>query len=232
MALSKVADQLFASIRETYIAKNYPNHKAWWFKIEAEEEAATAELRAHGYVEMRTMGRPSEAKWGLTNRGLQRVLQPETGGGTGISVHHHGDVIMSGDKFSTNISGSTIGAIAVGKNATADGTVNIDHSRLTQVAHVAQVKAAQKALVEDEESLDDLVREALTQFLTMARKIQVEQMSLAEAQAQMKATLDEVWAAQVAKGMKPQLLPKGLEVVGALAKNQVMNEVVQKLISG
>jgi len=48
----------------------------------------------------------------------------------------------------------------------------------------------------------------------------------------MKATLDEVWAAQVAKGMKAEVLPKTLEVVKALTENPVMGEVAKKLVGG
>lgn len=149
-----------------------------------------------------------------------------------VTHHHHGDVIMGGAKYTSNITGSTVGAVAVGKNATAHGTVNVHHGSPTQAQHVDNIKAAQKALVDDEDRLDDLVREALSQFLRLARDIQVEQRSLHEVQAKMKATLDDVWAQQVAKGLRPQILPKGLEVVGALAKSEAMGEVVKKLVGG
>lgn len=72
--------------------------------------------------------------------------------------------------------------------------------------------------------------EALNQFLRLARDIQVEQKSLADVQAKMKETLDEVWAEQAVKGVKPQLLPKTLQVAGAIATNPVMVEVAKKLI--
>jgi hypothetical protein len=42
----------------------------------------------------------------------------------------------------------------------------------------------------------------------------------------------EVWAEQAAKGMKPQVLPKTLEIAGEILKNTVMLEVGKKLIVG
>jgi hypothetical protein len=151
------------------------------------------------------------------------------------AAHHHGDMIM-GSKFTTNITGSTVGAFAQGDHAVATGTVTIGAAgSVTQEQHKAAVAKAQSALVRDQDALeriDERLHEAFTQFLTLARKIQVEQQSLAETQAKMKATLDEVWAAQVAKGMKPQALPKTLEVVKALMENPVMGEVTKKLMGG
>ncbi len=105
-----------------------------------------------------------------------------------------------GDKYSVTNTNSTIGAQAVGDNAHAVGTVNTGEARVPSQAQLDQhLKDAKKALVDDEDRLDDLVREALTQFLTMARKIQVDQQDLAQLQAKMKETLDEVWAQQAVK---------------------------------
>ena len=137
-------------------------------------------------------------------------------------------------RFTTNIRGSTIGAVAIGDHARATGTVNYGTSAtpLSQEQHKVAISDAQMALVHDQDALeriDDRLYEALGQFLTLARKIQVEQQSLVEVQAQMKATLDEVWAQQEAKGMKPKLLPKGLEVVEALAKSPITAEIAKKL---
>jgi len=145
--------------------------------------------------------------------------------------HHHGDVHM-GSTFATTITGSTVGAVAVGDHATASGTVHVHHGQVTQAQHEEHVRKAKKALIDDEGKLDELVHEALGQFLTLARKIQVEQQSLAETQVRMKATLDEVWKAQIAKGMQPEVLPKTLEVVKALMENPVMGEVTKKLVGG
>lgn len=136
------------------------------------------------------------------------------------------------DKYTTNISNSTVGAAAIGTGATATGTVTVATERPTQAEHREAVAAAQGALVADQDAIDELdarMFEALNQFLRLARDIQVEQKSLAEVQARMKDTLDEVWAEHAARGMKPQLLPKTLESSGAIATNPVMVEVAKKL---
>ena len=147
--------------------------------------------------------------------------------------HHHGDTHM-GSTFTTNITGSTVGALAQGDHSVATGHVTVGAAgTLTQEQHKTAISAAQTALVHDQDALeriDDRLYEALGQFLTLARKIQVEQQSLVEVQAQMKATLDEVWAQQEAKGMKSKLLPKGLEVVEVLAKSPITAEIAKKLL--
>ena len=140
-----------------------------------------------------------------------------------------------GSKFTTNISGDTkIGAFGQGDNITVNGNLTVGApGPLTQEQHKTVISAAQTALVHDQDALeriDDRLYEALGQFLTLARKIQVEQQSLIEVQRLMKATLDEVWAQQEAKGMKPKLLPKGLEVVEALAKSPITAEIARKLM--
>jgi hypothetical protein len=53
----------------------------------------------------------------------------------------------------------------------------------------------------------------------VARKIQVDQQSIADVQAKMKETVDEMWAQQAAKGLRPRALPEGLKVIEALAKS-------------
>jgi hypothetical protein len=143
----------------------------------------------------------------------------------------HEEVHM-GDKITTNVSGSTVGAVAAGKGARAIGTVTTS-SAPTQAEHRKSIGETQAAVVRDQEALDALdsrIFDALNQFLRLARDIQVEQKSLRETQVKMKETLDEVWAQEVAKGMKPQVLPKTLEVMGAIAANPIMVEVAKKLI--
>jgi len=167
--------------------------------------------------------RPGSSTPGASNRstGAHAVSVP-------VVHHHHGDVHM-GSTFTTTITGSTVGAVAVGDHATATGTVHVHHGQVTQAQHEEHVRKAKKALIDDEGKLDELVHEALGQFLNLARKIQVEQQCLTETQARMKATLDEVWAAQIPTGMKPEVLPTTLEVVKALVENPVMGEVTKKL---
>ncbi|WP_437933818.1 hypothetical protein [Sorangium sp. So ce341] len=146
------------------------------------------------------------------------------------ALHHYGDFIM-GSKYTSNITGSNVGAVAVGDHAQATGTVNFGATAtLTQEQHRAAIKEAQKALIDDEDKLEPLVYEALGQFLRLARDIQVEQKNLVEVQAKMKETLDEVWAQKAAEGLRPQALPNTLEVVGAIAKHPVAGEVLKKLL--
>jgi hypothetical protein len=148
------------------------------------------------------------------------------------TVHHHyGGVTMSDPKFSITNTNSTIGAQAVGDHATATGSVTIGaQGAPTQAQHLENIKSAKKALVDDEEQLGPLLHEALGQFLRMAREIQVDQKSLAETQAKMKETLDDVWAQEAAKGLRSQVLPQGMKIVGELAKSPVMGVVVKALL--
>jgi len=164
---------------------------------------------------------------------LELSRYAETNANMNTEATKRASAILKEVTFTTNITGSTIGAVAVGDHATVTGTVHVGATRsVTQTRHEEHIKKAKKALIEDEDRLDKLLYEVLWQFLILARKIQVEQQSLAETQAKMKATLDEVWAAQVAKGMRPEVLPKTLEVVKALMENPVMGEVVKGLAGG
>ena len=138
--------------------------------------------------------------------------------------HHHGDVHM-GSTFTTTITGSTVGAIATGDGAVATGTVTVHQGALTQAQHLEHIKAAKKALADDEEHLEARIYEALEQFLKSARDVKVESRAIGQVQAEMEEILDRVWAQQSAKA-----LPKGLKVVEALAKSPAMIEVTKKLV--
>lgn len=149
-----------------------------------------------------------------------------------VIIHNHGEAQV-GDKYTTNITGATMGAVAVGPGAAATGRIEVGAQFLTQAAHRKAVAEAQAALVHDQDALEQLdarLFDALNQFLRLARSIEVEQKSLTELQAAMKQTLDDVWAEHVAKGMRPQLLPKALEVASAVASNPIMAEVVRRVI--
>jgi Effector-associated domain 5 len=147
--------------------------------------------------------------------------------------HHYGDTHLK-STITNNITSANIKTFAQGDHAVATGHVKVSApTPLTQEQHKTTISEAQTALVRDQDALeriDERLYEALGRFLTLARKIQVEQQSLGEVQLKMKETLDEVWAQQVAKGMKPQLLPKGLEVVEALAKSPITAEIARKLL--
>ncbi|WP_437309613.1 hypothetical protein [Sorangium sp. So ce388] len=163
---------------------------------------------------------------------LERVSQ-----GQPIAYYHQGDFIMGGSKFNTSISGSnTIGAFVQGDNVNVSGNLTVGATRApTQEQYKAIIKQAQNALNDDQdtlEQLDERLYEALNQFLMMARKIQVDQQTIAEVQARMNETLDDVWAQQASKGLRPQALPEALKVIGTLANNQVTAEIAKKLIEG
>jgi hypothetical protein len=138
-----------------------------------------------------------------------------------------------GDKFENDFSGANVGAMSQGQNSIASQTSGVQLP--TQAQYRSSISHAQAALVADQDAIDAAGRgvfEALHQFLRIARDIQVEQRSLASLQSTMKATLDEVWAQQVAAGMKPQALPESLGVIRAIAASPLMAGVIDKLISG
>ena len=228
MALSDNARKVLDRIRKEYTEAGYPEYFRWGIEPEPGDGAAFGELTAHGYIKRHTV-----RDWMLTEDGLEALLNPEPEGNGDVYHHHHGDTHM-GSTFTTNITGSTVGAFAQGHGAVATGHVTIGATEsLTQEQHKTAISAAQTALVHDQDALeqiDDRLYEALGQFLTLARKIQVEQQSLVEVQRLMKATLDDVWAQQEAKGMKPKLLPKTLEVAESLLKSPAMAEVAKKLL--
>ena len=129
-------------------------------------------------------------------------------------------------KFTVNVTNSTIGAQAIGDHSAATAQLG-PAATPTQAAHVASVKAAQKALVDDEDTLEPLLHEVLGQFLRVAREIQIGQNSLAELQRAMKDTLEDIWAQKAAAELGP--LPQGVKVLAELAKSPLMGEVVKKL---
>jgi hypothetical protein len=228
VAISEEARRFLGWLRDEYIKASHPPRRQWGIVPKPEHRAVVRELRAHGIVEPHT-----RRDWLLTERGIRLLLGEESEGNTGVVVHHHGDVLVSGSKFNTTITNSNIKNFGQGDNVVVGDNASVGTvGNLTQAQHEEHIKAARKALIEDEDKLDDLVREALSQFLTLARKIQVEQQTQAQLQAKMKETLDEVWAEQITKGMKPKALPKTLEVVGAIAKHPATGEVVKKLLTG
>ncbi|WP_437968160.1 hypothetical protein WMF04_02175 [Sorangium sp. So ce260] len=141
-----------------------------------------------------------------------------------------------GSNFTTSITSSHIGAFGQGDSVTVSGNLTVGTAgSFSQEQYKAVIKEAQTALVHDQDALeriDERLYEVLNQFLTMARKIQVEQQGLADVQAKMKETLDEIWAQQAAKGLRTQALPEGLKVVEALAKSPITAEVAKHLLTG
>jgi hypothetical protein len=171
----------------------------------------------------------------LTNLGLLDS-DHSTLGGIGLTQHGldvaHGEVdavrhqaqVHTGPSFVTNITGSTIGAVATGDHAIATGTVNLHQGPLTQAQHLEHIKAAKKALADDEERLDASIVEALEKFLKSAREVKVEEKPMGEVQAEMEGILDRVWAEHQGKA-----LPQGLKVTQTLAQSPAMAGVTKKL---
>ena len=142
--------------------------------------------------------------------------------------------IVNSSKYKNTVKGSSNVGISQGSHSktTVNNTLGA-MAPLRQGQHNAAIDEAQIALIRDRDALeqiDNRLYEALNQFLNVARKIQVEQQSLADVQAKMKDTLDEVWAEHVAKGLRPRVLPKTLEVAEAMIKNPTMAEVVKRLL--
>jgi hypothetical protein len=228
MALSNEARKTLGLLREKYIKDGYPAYRLWPFPRNSDNRIAFQELAAHGYIE------PFDfRKWRLTRIGLDVLMNPEPEREAGVSYGQHGEIHV-GSKFITNITGSVVGAVAQGDHTSATGAVHLGGAEaITQEQHKAAIKDAQTALIHDQDSLeriDDRLYEALSQFLLMARKIEIEQKSLGEIQARMKETLDEVWSQQAGKGLRPQALPEGLKIVEALAKSPITAEIAKRLL--
>lgn len=186
--------------------------------IEAEEPSAG---------EVAPGGRPRISEDRVTN-----IYHTTIHGGQANILQHPGGLSV-GDNYTSNIKGSTVGAVAIGANAQAAGSAAHGTSALTQEQHRTALKEAQAALIRDQDTLDQIdarLYEALGQFLRLAREIQVEQQGLAVVQAKMKETLDEVWSQQHAKGLKVQTIPKTMELAEALMKNPAMTEVLKNLL--
>jgi hypothetical protein len=136
-----------------------------------------------------------------------------------------------GDRFTTNISNSNVGAAAIGAGAKATGSVTLPQDgAVQQAAYLEQLAAARKALVDDEARLDELgdgLAEALGQFLKIARTIQVDQLSIKDANAKMKETLDGLWARDVATKAKGKVIPATLEFAKTLLTSPITVEVAK-----
>jgi len=226
MPLSDGARRKLESLWQKYVAARYPGPGEYGFKAAAEDEALFVELAAYRYLKRKnSQGRG----WIFTEDAIEKLMGASVG--DALTLIHQGDIVM-GSKHTSVITGSNVGAVNIGDGGNVSGTLNVGSATPTQEQHRATMKDAQKALIDDEDRLDALVYESLGQFLRMAREIQVEQKSLAETQATMKATLDDVWAQSAAKGLKPQVLPEGLKLLEALARNPLMADVAKQLMGG
>ena len=138
--------------------------------------------------------------------------------------------INTGDIYRTQIDNSTVGALAVGAQAHATGTVNLHQGPLTQAQHLEHIKAAKKALVDDEDRLEARVYQALEQFFKSARDVRVESREIAEVQTEMVGILNRVWAEQLGKPVQRNTVSSGLAIKLALEKSLAMVEVTKILL--
>jgi hypothetical protein len=225
-------DEVFLELRRKYVESSYPSHRAWSFQPASERNAPVFKrLMAKGLLAYHGL-QDQLGSYRLSDLGHARMMGSNTGT-SGIAVNiHHGDVVY-GSKNTATMDRSNIGAVALGNGASATNTID-DSSGVTQEQLRSAMREAQIALVHDQEALDQIdgrLYEALGQFLRLAREIQVEQKSIAEVQARMKETLDEVWAQQMMKGLKPQAFSQTLEVIQALLKNPITAAIAQHLLS-
>jgi hypothetical protein len=221
----------FAQLRQQYIEGGYPNHKNAWFRPDSERaDRALQRLAAEGLVKM--VGSPSpdwrETDWRLTDLGQQRVMSRDAAG-PGIAIHVGGDLVQ-GSKNIATITGSTLGAVAVGDGAVATNAIE-GSAAVTQEQLRSAVREAQIALLDDQDALDSRQYEALDKFFRVTRYLQVEQKSLAEVQSKLKVILDKVWAKQLAPELRSKALPGTLKVIEAMLKSPILVEIAKQLIS-
>ena len=224
MALSNNAKERFESMATDYAKDGYPAANGCYFEANtSEEQAVMRELAAQGLVLPRNL---IETKWSFTERGARQAVGAIESG----EIHVHlGTTIMNHKNVTNTITNSNVGAFA-NEGATATGSVTVQSQGFNQMQHNELMKQAKHAMVDDEEKLDAATREALWQFLKIARETQVAVADLASTQAKMKETVDELWAKEAANGMKPQALSQALEVVKVLVSNPVTAVAVKALI--
>jgi hypothetical protein len=155
---------------------------------------------------------------------------PEASNTTIINNPHYFVSVHMGNTYTSTTTNSPGAATAQGEHASANAAAQVAGGSPAQDEHRKRIKHAQNALNDDQDSIDSATYDALQQFLRLARELQVEQKGLRETQAQMKSTLDDVWAQLAAKGLKPKPLPETLEVIKALANYPVTIEIAKKLI--
>src|SRR5687767_5277505 len=131
-----------------------------------------------------------------------------------------GEIVMSSEK-TVNVTGSKNVSIA-DDHSTATVTVHSGPKGefLSRDDVVALLNTAQSALDKEAKKLDEihgLAYEGLSNLLLEIRKIRADQITHAELQKRAHDTLDDLWAKQVVKGMKPVSLDATLETIKALA---------------
>ncbi|MGA2451868.1 MAG: hypothetical protein ABTD50_24730, partial [Polyangiaceae bacterium] len=86
---------------------------------------------------------------GFTRTASMANQPPSADAAKRIVIHNYGEAHM-GDKYTSNVTGSTVGAVAVGDHAVSTGHVTIGTpGPVTQEQHKAAISQAQSALVQD-----------------------------------------------------------------------------------
>jgi hypothetical protein len=154
----------------------------------------------------------------------------------GASRHNYYGGVQMGDKYTTNIKNSNVGAAAIGAEASATGNVSVSQAaRVSQADYEAHIRNAQKSLIDDQDLLEEISKglyEGIGQVLRIARQIGVDQLSIKDTQTKMKATLDEVWAEQVAPKLKGKSLPATLEVAKTLLSSPMTAGIAKTWLGG
>jgi hypothetical protein len=189
-------------------------------------------IHAHGDV---TFGANTKTSFSNSSVGAAASAQGARVATTANTAGIDGKGATMGHNYTTNITNSNIGAAAVGEGARATGTVTVETTTVSQADYQRQIDGARKALIDDEDKLNAIsegLSEALGQFLRIAREIQVDQLSIKDAQTKMKATLDDTWVELITPKLKGQALPESLEVVKELLKSPVTAALTTKMLIG
>jgi hypothetical protein len=133
---------------------------------------------------------------------------------------------FGGSVTTFNNQNSTVGAQGAGDHSPVTGTVNVTTTATqtwtSQAQYTDTIKAARKALVDDEDALGPALYQVLGEIFRRLQAIQVEQVAQAEVLAKVKETVDEVFAMHKAEELRPKLLPEGLRFAEALSKSPLL----------
>lgn len=122
MDISPQASRILHWLREQYLAAGHPNHHVWTFSPGDDDVPAFAELRAHRYIKRLTIGKPTSARWVLTDLGLRLLLRAPSSESAPTDATLQRET-PSSSRYTLNIENSTIGAVTIGDHASARGTV-------------------------------------------------------------------------------------------------------------
>jgi len=138
------------------------------------------------------------------------------------------------NRITNTVTNSTIGANAVGHDVSAKGSVKTAGASVpNQAAYLAELKEVQRALLEQEDLLDQIdprLYEALNQFLRTAKNIQVELQDLRGSQDKILEAFERAWTGQVPAEAKSGLASGGFQFVKELLKSPLTAEVARRLL--